>query len=64
MAETKKRKTTTSTQVKARYNKKTYTLITANIPKALAQEFKDKCSVENISQASIIKKAIENFLSE
>ncbi len=62
--ETQKRKTTTSTAVKARYNKKTYDVIRANIPKELAAAFKEKCAAEGISQAQIIKKAIEDFLEK
>lgn len=59
-----KRKTTTSTAVKARYNKKTYDIIRASIPKELAKAFKDKCAADGIPQAQIIKKAIEDFLAE
>lgn len=62
--ETKKRKTRTSTAVKARYNKKTYGAITAYVPKELAVAFKEKCAAEGISQAQIIKKAIEDFLEK
>ena len=58
-----KRKTKTSTAVKRRYNEKTYTMIAANVPKDLAAAFKAKCADEGISQAQIIKKAIEDFLN-
>ena len=58
-----KRKTHTSTEVKRRYNEKTYTLISASIPKETAAAFKAKCAAEGIPQAQIIKKAIEDFLS-
>ena len=58
----KKRKTKTSTAVKERYNQKTYDTVAAHIPKATAKAFKEKCSAEGISQAKIIKKAIEEFL--
>ena len=60
--EEKKRKTTTSTEVKARYNKKTYTAVTAYVPKETAAAFKEKCAAEGMPQAQIIKKAIEEFL--
>ncbi len=60
--ETKKRKTKTSTAVKERYNKKAYDTVMAHIPKATAQAFKEKCKSEGVSQAQIIKKAIEEFL--
>ena len=59
-----KRKTHTSTAVKRRYNEKTYTLITANIPKELAAAFKAKCAEKGVSQASVVKAAIERFLAE
>ena len=63
MAETK-RKTKTSTAVKQRYNEKTYDIISARMPKELAAAFKEKCVAEGIPQAQIIKKAIEDFLSQ
>lgn len=62
--EEKKRKTTTSTAVKARYNKKTYDVIRASVPKELAEALKEKCAAEGVPQAQIIKKAIEEFLKE
>ena len=58
-----KRKTRTSTEVKRRYNEKTYTLISASVPKETAAAFKAKCAAEGIPQAQIIKKAREDFLS-
>lgn len=63
MAETK-RKTTTSTAVKRRYNEKTYTQIVASVPKETAAAFKAKCAAEGIPQAQIIKQAIEKYLAE
>lgn len=62
--EKSKRKTKTSTEVKARYNKKTYTQIAVSVPKATAEAFKQKCASEGVPQAQIIKKAIEEFLSK
>ena len=59
-----KRKTRTSTEVKRRYNEKSYTLISASVPKETAAAFKAKCAAEGIPQAQIIKKAIEDFLSQ
>lgn len=59
-----KRKTRTSTEVKRRYNEKAYTLISASVPKETAAAFKAKCAAEGIPQAQIIKKAIEDFLSQ
>lgn len=63
MAEAK-RKTKTSSEVKRRYNAKVYTQIAASVPKELAAAFKEKCAAEGIPQAQIIKKAIEDFLSQ
>lgn len=60
----KRRKTHTSSAVKQRYNEKTYDIISARIPKELAARFKEKCAERDISQAQIIKKAIEAFLAE
>ena len=64
MAAEAKRKTTTSTAVKRRYNEKTYTLITASVPKETAAAFKAKCLEKGIPQAQVIKGAIERFLAE
>lgn len=64
MAETTKRKSDTSSAVKRKYNQKTYGAVTAYVPKELATAFKEKCVAEGISQAQIIKKAIEDFLSQ
>ena len=63
MAETK-RKTKTSTAVKQRYIDKTYDVISARVPKELAAAFKEKCAAENMAQAQVIKKAIEDFLTQ
>ncbi len=59
-----KRKTTTSTEVKRRYNEKTYTKIFVSVPKDLAVAFKEKCAAEGVAQAKIIKQAIEEFLKK
>ena len=59
-----KRKTHTSTEVKARYNKKVYTAVGYQLPKELVAAFKEKCAAEGISQAQVIKKAMEDFLAE
>ena len=60
---TEKRKTHTSTAVKSRYNKKAYDRITVSVPKDQAEAFKAKCAAEGIPQAQVIKKAIEDFIS-
>lgn len=62
--ENSKRKTKTSTAVKARYNKKTYEVVRASIPKEMAEAFKKKCADTGKPQAQIIKKAVEDFLAE
>lgn len=62
--ENNKRKTKTSTAVKARYNKKTYEVVRASIPKEMAEAFKKKCADTGKPQAQIIKKAVEDFLAE
>jgi predicted DNA binding CopG/RHH family protein len=59
-----KRKTTTSSEVKQRYNEKVYDVISARVPKEIAAAFKEKCAAEGVPQAQIIKKAIEEFLSK
>ncbi len=61
---TVKRKTKTSTEVKTRYNQKTYDIISARVPKEMAKAFREKCDKTGIPQAQIIKLAIENFLKE
>ncbi len=63
MTETK-RKTHTSTAVKQRYNEKAYDNIAVRVPKEMAAAFKAKCLEKGIPQAQVIKKAIEQFLSE
>lgn len=59
-----KRKTTTSTQVKRRYNEKVYDRISISVPKELARAFKEQCTARGVSQASVLKSAIEEFLKQ
>ena len=59
-----KRKSTTSTAVKRRYHEKTYTIISASVPKDMAAAFKEKCARTGSPQAQVIKKAIAAFLEE
>ena len=56
------RKSKTSTEVKTRYNNKTYDVISVRVPKEMASAFKTKCSETGMPQAQIIKKAIADFL--
>ncbi len=58
------RKTTTSWQVKQRYNDRVYSRIQVQLPKETVDEFKRKCKELDISQASVILNAIEKFLDE
>lgn len=51
-----------ATSSKRRYNEKKYTMLAAQLPKQLVAEFREKCRLEGVSQASIIKKAIESYL--
>lgn len=64
MAETTKRKTYTSTQVKQRYNQKVYSRLQISLPKDLVARFKAKCEADGIPQAQVIKKAVVDFLDE
>lgn len=58
------RKTTTSTEVKRRYNDRVYSKIQAELPKETVLAFRAKCQEEGISQASVILAAIEQFLEQ
>ena len=63
MEETK-RKTKTSAAVKNRYNKKAYDRISVVVPKGMGEAFKQKCTELGVSQAQIIKQAVEEFLAK
>lgn len=56
------RKTTTSTEVKRRYNDRVYCKVQAELPRDTVTAFKAKCKVKGVSQASVLLEAIENFL--
>ena len=58
------RKTTTSTEVKRRWNEANYTRLTIYLPKAQAEEYKAKCERLGISQSDVPKEAISQFLRE
>ncbi len=51
----------TSSQVKQRYNQKTYRLFGANISKELAESFTEQLKKDGISKAEFIRNAIENY---
>lgn len=57
-------KTHTSTEVKRRYNEKTYKRIYIQFPIDLVDKFKAKCERLQISQASVIRDAVEKFVNE
>ncbi len=52
----------TSWQVKAKYNAKAYGTLSVKLPKELVEQFKAKCLNDKVSQASVIKLAIEKYL--
>lgn len=54
----------TSWQVKQRYNDKVYARLGFALEKDLVEKFKAKCERYGISQASIVREAIEKFLAE
>lgn len=54
----------TSWQVKDRYNRKVYGQIYCLLPKEMVSEFKEKCRLEGVSQASVIRDAIERYLEK
>ena len=58
------KKSKTSSEVKRRYNQKAYGVISAYLPKELVEAFKAKCAAEGVSQAQIVKAAVEAFLAE
>lgn len=59
-----KRKTTTSSAVKNRYNAKVYGQINVLLPKEMVEMFKAKCKDEGISQAQVVREAVEQFLGK
>lgn len=59
-----KKKTFTSTEVKRRYNEKVYSQISFSVPKDLVEEFRKLCKEMEISQASVFKKFIADFVEK
>lgn len=57
-----KRKTTTSTAVKQRYNNKTYDVLRISVKKETAAAYKAKCEAEGITYSEPLHAAIEAFL--
>lgn len=61
-AETPKRKTTTSTAVKRRYNSKHYKSHYIQLDKDLSEQWEAKLAEAGQSKAAFLRSAIENFL--
>ncbi|WP_176790397.1 hypothetical protein [Ruminococcus bromii] len=59
-----KKKTFTSTEVKRRYNEKVYSQISFSAPKDLVEEFRILCKEMEISQASVFKRFIGEFIEK
>jgi len=59
-----KRKTHTSTEVKRRYNDKTYSRVYADLPKELVGKFKAAAQEQGVSVASIFKKVMEEYIAD
>ena len=64
MENQEKKKTHTSTAVKARYKKKTYTRIAFDVRKEKAEEYKEKCRKAGIPYSLPLHNAVEQFLNE
>ena len=58
------RKTSTSTEVKRRWNEANYNRLTIYLPKAQAEEYKAKCERLGISLSDVPKEAISQFLRD
>lgn len=54
----------TSSAVKNRYNAKVYDTVKALLPKEMVKVFKEKLKAKGMTQAQIIKEAVEKFLAE
>ncbi len=59
-----KKRSKTSTAVKARYNSKVYDVISIRVPKDMATAFREKCKETKTPQAQVIKDAINAFMME
>ena len=47
-----------------KYNDKTYAKVFVELPKDLVASFKEKCKEKGVSQASVFRAAMEQFLDE
>ena len=52
----------TSTEVKRRYNDKTYAHINIAVPKDLAASFKRVCAEQGVSQAQVLQETMKRFV--
>ncbi len=52
----------TSSEVKRRYNSKAYGTVTVYADKELVAEFKELCKEKGISQAQVLKQAMQDFI--
>lgn len=54
----------TSWQVKARYNKKVYKRVAADLPKDLVAEWEEKLKADGIGKSEFIRNAIKAYLGK
>lgn len=54
----------TSWQVKARYNKKVYRNVSAQLPKELVARWEEKLQVDGMGKSEFIRNAIKQYLGE
>lgn len=54
----------TSWQVKARYNKKVYKSVSAQLPKDLVARWEEKLQADGIGKSEFIRNAIKRYLGE
>ncbi len=59
-----KRKTTTSTKVKRRYNDKVYSRIYADLPKEFVETFKATAKKQGDTTASIFRETMEKYIEK
>lgn len=52
------------TATQRKYNNKVYATVKVELPKEIVRQFKEKCKKEGVSQASIVREAMENFIKE
>lgn len=55
---------TSQTRAKRKYNNANYSRIVVDLPQDLVLKFKTKCKEEGVSQASVLRNAIENYIKK